>query len=71
MWPQPKKTYRPPTRERTPPSRSKKSVYLPEEILQEIEAEAARLDRSVSWVIKQSWLKGREHITSMAAPHVG
>lgn len=37
----------------------KKSLYLPREMLDEVEAEAKRQDRSVSWVIQQAWLHAR------------
>ena len=40
----------------------KKSFYLPEHFIKEIEAEALRLDRSLSWVIQRAWIEGREKI---------
>jgi uncharacterized small protein (TIGR04563 family) len=47
------------------------SIYLPDEMLAEVWAEAARLDRSVSWVVQAAWLAGRESIKLMpAAPTV-
>jgi uncharacterized small protein (TIGR04563 family) len=33
----------------------KQSLYFPEEVLEEIKREAARLDRSLSWVVQQCW----------------
>jgi uncharacterized small protein (TIGR04563 family) len=33
----------------------KQSLYFPEEMLGEIQKEAARLDRSLSWIVQQSW----------------
>jgi uncharacterized small protein (TIGR04563 family) len=36
----------------------KQSLYFPEEMLGEIAAEAARLDRSLSWVVQQAWRFG-------------
>ncbi len=33
----------------------KQSLYFPEEMLAEIQREAARLDRSLSWVVQRSW----------------
>ena len=43
-------------------ARNKKSIYLPEQILKEIQEEAKRQDRTVSWLIKRSWLESREKI---------
>jgi uncharacterized small protein (TIGR04563 family) len=37
----------------------KQSLYFPEEMLREIEKEAQRLDRSLSWIVQQSWKLGR------------
>jgi uncharacterized small protein (TIGR04563 family) len=42
--------------------RRKQSLYFPEDMLQEIEAEAARLDRPLSWVIQMAWKRAREEI---------
>jgi uncharacterized small protein (TIGR04563 family) len=33
----------------------KQSLYFPEDMLQEIQHEAARLDRSLSWIVQQCW----------------
>ena len=33
----------------------KQSLYFPEAMLQEIKDEAARLDRSLSWVVQRAW----------------
>jgi uncharacterized small protein (TIGR04563 family) len=38
----------------------KQSLYFPENMLQEIAAEAKRLDRSVSWVVQGAWKGARE-----------
>ena len=37
----------------------KQSLYFPEEMLREIEHEAQRLDRSLSWVVQQAWRLAR------------
>jgi uncharacterized small protein (TIGR04563 family) len=37
----------------------KQSLYFPEDMLREIQQEAARLDRSLSWVIQQGWKRAR------------
>ncbi len=33
----------------------KQSLYFPEDMLNEIVAEASRQDRSLSWIIQQAW----------------
>ncbi|MGE0872998.1 MAG: TIGR04563 family protein [Kofleriaceae bacterium] len=38
----------------------KQSLYFPEDMLKEIQHEAARLDRSLSWVVQKSWKLARE-----------
>jgi uncharacterized small protein (TIGR04563 family) len=43
----------------------KQSLYFPESMLQEIKEEAARLDRSLSWVVQRAWTLARERVTSM------
>jgi uncharacterized small protein (TIGR04563 family) len=35
--------------------KTKVSVYLPDDILHALEAEAARLERSISWVLTKWW----------------
>ena len=42
----------------------KQSLYFPEEMLAEINAEAARLDRSLSWVVQAAWKNARDRIKS-------
>jgi uncharacterized small protein (TIGR04563 family) len=37
----------------------KQSLYFPDEMLREIEREAQRLDRSLSWIVQQAWKHGR------------
>ncbi len=41
----------------------KKSFYLPEAFIKEMEAEALRLDRSLSWIVQRAWIEGRDKIT--------
>lgn len=41
----------------------KQSLYFPEEMLQEITAEAARQDRSLSWIVQKAWKIARREIT--------
>ncbi len=40
----------------------KQSLYFPEAMLQEIKDEAARLDRSLSWVVQRAWKMARMDI---------
>lgn len=40
----------------------KQSLYFPETMLKEIQEEAARLDRSLSWVVQRAWKMAREEI---------
>lgn len=40
----------------------KQSLYFPEIMLQEIKDEAARLDRSLSWVVQRAWKLARNEI---------
>ena len=40
----------------------KQSLYFPESMLQEIRDEAARLDRSLSWVVQRAWKMARLEI---------
>ena len=42
----------------------KKSFYLPIEYIEEMEKEALRLDRSLSWVVQRAWVEGKEKIQS-------
>ena len=41
----------------------KQSLYFPEDMLNEIQAEANRQDRSLSWIVQQAWriARGRDH----------
>ena len=40
----------------------KQSLYFPEAMLEEIKAEAARLDRSLSWVVQRAWKTARTDV---------
>ena len=41
----------------------KQSLFFPEEMLEEIKAEAIRQDRSLSWLIQQAWRIARTEIS--------
>jgi len=40
----------------------KQSLYFPEEMLREITSEAARQDRSLSWIVQKAWKIARRDI---------
>jgi uncharacterized small protein (TIGR04563 family) len=40
----------------------KQSLYFPEEMLREIQAEAVRQDRSLSWIVQQAWRIARDEV---------
>ena len=45
----------------------KQSLYFPEEMLKEIQHEAQRLDRSLSWIVQQGWKLAREKMKAFPA----
>jgi uncharacterized small protein (TIGR04563 family) len=45
--------------------RRKQSLYFPEGMLEEIEGEAQRQDRSLSWILQQAWRLARNRIAGM------
>jgi uncharacterized small protein (TIGR04563 family) len=40
----------------------KQSLYFPEDMLEEIQREADRQDRSLSWVVQQAWRISRAEL---------
>ena len=40
----------------------KQSLYFPESMLKEIQGEAARQDRSLSWIVQKAWKLARTEI---------
>ena len=40
----------------------KQSLYFPEEMLKEIQLEATRQDRSLSWIVQKAWKIARKDI---------
>ena len=42
--------------------KNKKSVYLTEQIIDELQTEASRQERSVSWLLQRAWLIARDQI---------
>lgn len=51
--------------ESTKTDKRKQSLYFPESMLQEIKEEAARLDRSLSWVVQRAWKISRLEIKKL------
>ena len=43
----------------------KQSLYFPEAMLEEIKEEAARLDRSLSWIVQRAWKLARVDIKKL------
>lgn len=43
----------------------KQSLYFPEDMLEEIQREASRQDRSLSWIVQQAWKVARGDIRKM------
>ncbi len=49
----------------TPTDKRKQSLYFPEEMLREIQEEATRQDRSLSWIVQQAWRAAHARIAKM------
>jgi uncharacterized small protein (TIGR04563 family) len=50
----------------------KQSVYMPESMMSELQAEGVRLDRSLAWLVQRCIRKGLPSIREIAAdPKVG
>lgn len=47
----------------------KQSLYFPEEMLLEIEHEAERQDRSLSWIVQQAWKIARTDLRRIPSPN--
>jgi uncharacterized small protein (TIGR04563 family) len=45
--------------------RHRQSFYLPEAMLEEIRAEAKRLNRSVSWVVQRAWKLSKKELEAL------
>ncbi|MBW2277258.1 MAG: TIGR04563 family protein [Deltaproteobacteria bacterium] len=46
----------------TKSDKRKQSLYFPEDMLSEITTEAARQDRSLSWIVQKAWKIARREI---------
>ena len=45
----------------------KQSLYFPEDMLREIQEEANRQDRSLSWIVQQGWKIARDKLKAFPA----
>lgn len=43
----------------------KQSLYFPEDMLEDIQREAVRQDRSISWIVQHAWKVARVDIRRM------
>ena len=48
-----------------PTDKRKQSLYFPEDMLREIQEEAERQDRSLSWVVQHAWKLARERLSKI------
>ena len=48
-----------------PTDKRKQSLYFPEEMLREIQEEATRQDRSLSWIMQQAWRAARAQVAKI------
>ncbi|MBU1221730.1 TIGR04563 family protein [Myxococcota bacterium] len=49
----------------------KQSLYFPVDMLEEIKAEAARQDRSLSWIVQTAWKIARADIKKFPSINTG
>jgi uncharacterized small protein (TIGR04563 family) len=47
----------------------KQSLYFPEDMLSEIQQQAQRLDRSLSWVVQQAWKISKIELKKIPSPN--
>ncbi len=47
------------------PDKRKQSLYFPEDMLREIQDEATRQDRSLSWIVQHAWRAARAQMARM------
>ena len=47
----------------------KQSLYFPDEMLAEIQLQAQRLDRSLSWVVQQAWKISKQELRKIPSPN--
>ena len=49
----------------TTSDKRKQSLYFPETMLEDIKAEAKRLNRSLSWVVQRAWKVARKDVKNL------
>jgi len=49
----------------TTSDKRKQSLYFPEQMLQDIQEQAVRLDRSLSWIVQHAWQVARKELKAM------
>ena len=47
----------------------KQSLYFPEDMLREIQEEANRQDRSLSWIVQQAWKIAKQELNKVPSPN--
>ena len=47
----------------------KQSLYFPEDMLREIQEEANRQDRSLSWIVQQAWKISKIELKKIPSPN--
>ena len=47
----------------------KQSLYFPEDMLREIQEEANRQDRSLSWIVQQAWKIAKGELRKVPSPN--
>lgn len=47
----------------------KQTFYFPEDIFMEIQEEARRLDRSLSWAVQQAWEIAKVELKNLPSPN--
>jgi uncharacterized small protein (TIGR04563 family) len=52
------------------PDARKQSLYFPEDMLRQMQQEAIRQDRSLSWIVQRAWRLARERMASLPASGV-
>ena len=56
------------TFERVTDDKRRQSFYFPKEMVREIEDEAVRLERPISWVVIRAWVLARDKIMKLSGP---
>lgn len=49
----------------------RKSLYIPQNIMDELTREAARLDRSIAWLLQHAWKLSKKSISALPTMNDG